>query len=315
MAQASGSNTQIIYGEESTYGTAATVGIYWKGATYGESFGGSTEELQSNAINASRSVQDTKAGNITVGGSIPFELSCVGMGTILKHLMGTNATTGPVGSDYTHTMKRGALPTGLTIEKGYTDISQYEEFVGCKIDSMALSLNPEGLVTGTFEFSGKSQSASGASFDASPTDLGHTVIAHHEATTVEEGGGAAVLLGFELNITNNLDKGKYQVGSQYIASLPEGKGECTGTVTFMFEDLTYYNKWLNNTATSLDITLTDTDGNTIQFYMPNVKYTGDGSPKIESPQGIVIALNWRAIYDVTEATDVKIVLVNTEATI
>jgi hypothetical protein len=313
MAQASGSNAQVIYGEESTYGTAASSGIFWKGATYGESFGGSTEELQSEAINASRSVQDTKAGNISVGGSIPFELSTVGMGTILKHLMGSNATTGA--GPYTHTMKRGALPTGLTIEKGYTDITQYEMFTGCKIDSMALSLNPEGLVTGTFEFSGQDQAASGSSFDASPTDLGHTVIAHHEATTVEEGGGAAVLLGFELNIANNLDKSKYQVGSQYIASLPEGKGDCTGTVTFMFEDLTYYNKWLNETATSLDITLTDTASNTIRFYMPNVKYTGDGSPKIESAQGVVIALNWRAIYDATEATDVEIVLVNGEATI
>lgn len=314
MAQASGSNAQIIYGEESTYGTAATSGIYWKGATYGEGFGGSTEELQSNAINASRAIQDTKAGNVSVGGSIPFELSCVGLGTILKHLMGSNATTG-AGPTYTHTMKRGALPVGLTIEKGFTDITQFELFTGCRIQSMALSLNPEGLVTGTMDFVGKAQSASGSSFDGTPTDLGHTVIAHHEATTVEEGGSAETLLGFEINISNNLDTSKRAVGSQYIASLPEGKGECTGTVIFQFEDLTYYNKWLNNTATSLDITLTDSSSNTIRFYMPNVKYTGDGSPKIESPQGVVIALNWRAIYDVTEATDVEIVLVNTEATI
>ncbi len=313
MTQATGANAQIIFGEESTFGTAATSGIKMGSALYGESFGGSTEELISNAINPSRSVQDVKAGNQTVSGSIPFELSSIGMGTLFKHLMGTNATTGA--GPYTHTQKRGSLPTGLTIEKGYTDISQYELFTGCRINAMALSVTPEGLVTGSFDFVGQDMSASGSSFDGTPTDLGHNPIVHHEATTVQEGGGAATLLGLELNYTNNLDAGRFVIGSANINALPEGRGDTTGTVTLAFENLTLYNKWLNDTESSLDITFTDSAGDTVQFLIPAVHYNGDASPKIESPQGIVIALPFRGIYDATEATDLKVVLVNDEATV
>jgi hypothetical protein len=316
MTQATGSNAQIIWGEESTYGTPPLgAGTLFQSATYGESLSGNIEELRSNAISNTRAVQGVKPGNINCAGSIPFELSSLGMGTLFKHLMGgTPITTGT--GPYTHSIKRGALPVGLSIEKGFTDITQYDLYLGSRIQSCNISAAPEGLVTGAFEFVSKSHSYSGTSFDATPTELGHGMIAHHEATIVEEGGSAVTLLGLDFNITNNLDTSRRGIGSQTIASLPEGLGEITGTITFLFEDLTYINKWVNGTESEIEVAFGDGSGNTIGFYFPRVVYTGEGAPKIETAQGLVTVLNWRAIYDgVTHLTDCRINLNNGEATI
>lgn len=313
MTQAIGASAQISYVEETTYGT--TPGSpsmkLLKAATYGASLSANIEELRSNSINANRSVESARGGNIAVTGSIPFELPALGLGTILKHVLGSNVTTG-AGPTYTHTIKRGSLPVGLTIEKGFTDISQYMVHTGCRFNSMALSLSPQGLVTGSLEVVGQDETASGSSL-GSPSSVAHDPFAHHEATVLE-GGGAADILGFEASLTNNLDTAGYVVGSRNINTLPAGKGDATGTVTFLFEDLVKYNKWLNETETSLKVTYSD-GSNSIELFWPKVKFFGAGSPAIETDQGIVLTMDFRAVYDSSEATDLKITIVNTEATI
>lgn len=219
------------------------------------------------------------------------------------------------GSLYTHTIKRGVLPVGLTIEKGFTDIGQYFAYRGCRIESLSMSITPQGLVTGSIDIKGKAPSdPSSTPLDATPTDPGFATVAHHEASLVEEGGSAATILGFEQTIANALDGDKYQVGSQYRASMPEGLGESTGKITFLFEDLTYYNKWANGTETSVRIVFSQS-GMSLGVYYPRVRYTGDGAPKIDTAQGIVSALDFQAIYDSVEQSDVVITITNTEASI
>lgn len=312
MTQATGAHAQLSYVEETTFGTTpgSPAMKLLKAATYGATLGADIEELQSNSINSSRAVEAARGGNITVAGSLPFELPALGFGTILKHVLGANVTTGT--GPYTHTIKRGALPVGLTIEKGFTDISQYLVYTGCRFNSMALSLSPQGIVTGSLEVAGQDEAASGTSL-GSPSSVAHNPFVHHEATVLE-GGGAADILGLEANITNNLKVDNFVVGNRNIVSLPAGKGDATGTVTFLFEDLVKYNKWLNETESSLKVTYSD-GTNSIEFFWPKVKFFGGASPAIDTDQGIVLTMNFRAIYDSTEATDLKVTIINTEATI
>ena len=309
MTQASGSNGYVAYGEETTYGsTPGSPSLtLLKGATYGEALGGSVAEVRSNAISNVRDIQDVKGGNVDAGGSIPFELA-LNDGVILKHLLGDTVQTTGTGP-YTHVIKRGALPTSLYIEKGFTDVAQYVLFNGVRIESLQLNVQPEGLIAGSLEVKAAAITRGTSSVDATPTDLGHNAIIHHEADLVEEGGAAAILLGLEFTITNNLDQEKFRVGSRYRTSMPEGVGECTGTVTFQFEDETYFNKWINETASSLEFRFTQ-GTSSITFLFPNIKYTGDAVPKIETDKGIITALPFRAIHDAVENSDVVITLVN-----
>lgn len=312
MPEASGANAYIAYGEETTYNqTPGSPSLtLLKGATYGEGLGGSVAEVRSNAISNIRDIQDVKGGNVDTGGSIPFELA-MNDGRLLKHVLGDTVVTTGTGP-YTHTIKRGALPVSLFIEKGFQDIGQFVVYNGVRIESMQLNVQPEGLIAGSIEVRGATITRDTVSLDATPTDLGHNAIIHHEADLVEEGGVAMELLGLEFTITNNLDTEKYRVGSRFRRSMPEGVGECTGTVTFAFEDETQFEKWINETASSLKFRFTQ-GANSITFYFPNVKYTGDGVPKIETDKGIVTALPFRAIHDGTENSDVVITLVNTQA--
>ncbi|MGH6783000.1 MAG: phage tail tube protein, partial [Sphingomicrobium sp.] len=123
-----------------------------------------------------------------------------------------------------------------------------------------------------------------------------------------------VVTGLNMNLTNELDGNSRAIGSRYIASLPEGKGNTNGEVTLFFEDLAKYNKWLNETGSTLKITFTN-GATSIEFFFPAVKYFGQATPKIATTQGVVVPLSFRAVYDATELTDVKVTLINTEATI
>lgn len=313
MVQAIGANAYLSYVEESTWGTTpgSPSMVLLKAATYGETLSANMEELRSNSINGNRAVEYVRGGNFDIGGGIPFEASLLGFGTILKHALGDNTTTGA--GPYTHTIKRGTLPAGLSIEKGFSDISQYFVYTGVKVNSIDFNVQASGLVTGTLNVLGKSVSASGTSL-GTPSSSTHTPIVHHEATAVNEGGSSATILNLTCSITNNLKSDDYNVGSRYRAALQEGKGDTTGTVTFLFENLTLYNKWLNETNSSLDVTFTQ-GSSSLKLDFPSIYYTGQAGPVIETDQGLVVAQNFRAVYDSGEASDVVATLINTEATI
>lgn len=399
MPQAIGANGYLSYREEAVWGDGGSgTPKMLKAATYGESLGGNVEELISNAINASRAVEAARGGNIGVAGSVPIELPLLGIGTMLKHALGsvttgrhvsqqpTNVTgvvidyaesscdagdgtlaftvigttlawtangdtagtaqdvsaggtftleSGTVGNalivtvtagslpstdqsdaditvsatQYKHIIKRGTLPAGLAIEKAFTDINQYFVYTGCKISQMSLNIANSGFVTGSFDVLGKDESASGATV-GTPTEPAHSPVVHHEAS-IEEGGAPATILGLDANITNEIKDDDFKVGSRYRATLQEGKGNATGTITVQFDNLTYYEKWLNETESSLKAVFTVTGGS-IEFYWPKIKYFGDLGANLESAQGIVMPLSFRAVKDTTEDSDVVITIVNTE---
>jgi hypothetical protein len=121
------------------------------------------------------------------------------------------------------------------------------------------------------------------------------------------------VLNLNFNITNGLYDARI-VGSRESANIGAGKSEITGEISVMFEDLTYFNKWLNETETSIKLTYTN-GTSTCEFNFPRVKYSGPGSREIESQEGVVLNLKFRALVDSTEGSDVVITLINDEATV
>lgn len=312
MAQATGANARFSFVQESTWGT--TPGSpsmkLLKAAGYGESLGAEIELLKSNAINSNRSVEIVRGGNIKVKGGIPLEVAALGLGTILKNALGTNVTTGA--GPYVHTMKRGALPAGMSIEKGFVDLAQYFVFTGSKINALNLSIPNNGLVTGSLDVIAKQMSAPSGTSLGTPTATTHVPFTEWEAVC-KEGGSVATFLNMNLSITNNLDAVE-ALGSRYIASLMETKGEVTGEVTLMFDSVTVMNKWLNETSSSLQVTLTNA-ANSFDVLVPNIRYIGDATPKIQSEKGVVLPLKFQGIYDSVTGTDIQFTLTNTETTV
>lgn len=311
MTQAIGASARITYVPETTWGT--TPGSpsmrQLKAIVGGESLGAEIERLMSMAINASRSVESYRGGRISVKGAMPFEVAPLGFATLMKHALGTVATTGT--ATYTHTIKRAALPAGMTIEKGFTDLAKYFVFTGCKPDKVSINVTPRGIVTGSMDIIGK-QLSYGTTSLGTATTAAHSPFVQHEAVN-QEGGSNATLLNLALSWTNALDPVE-AIGSRYIQALTEGKGMCEGSITMMFEDTTTLDKWLNETSSSLKCTFTSSS-QSLEFYMGAVKYFGDAVPKIQNDKGVIVELPFAAAYDSSSATDLRVTFVNSESSI
>lgn len=311
--QATGALARLSFVPEVTWNTTPGTPSMklLKAATPGEGLGADFAEVISKAINAKRAIEWVRLGNADIKGAVPFEVAPLGIGTILKHALGTVSTSGS--GPYTHVIKRGSLPVGMSIEKAFLDLATpyYVVFTGCKPNSMSLSIPADGLITGSLDMIAGGFSGSTTSL-GSPTAVAHTPFMDSEAA-FEVGGSGATVLNANIQIGNNLEAVK-AAGSRYIAALNDGKGDCTGEFTLMFTDTTEYAKWAAETASSFKATFTS-GANSIEWYFPSIVYTGDAVPKIANDQGIVVPFKFRAKYDSGTATDVRVTIVSTESTI
>ncbi|WP_136419970.1 phage tail tube protein [Herbaspirillum sp. ST 5-3] len=398
MDQATGANSYIAIWEETNYGVRPGSPSLKKiaAAVAGVSLKANVEKLVSNALSSARNVAAARGGNITVSGSLPFELPLLGIGTLLKHAIGPVTTTNvklvsddggltnvivkcadsgtPAGAgtltltgssltwaangetagagvdvsaagDYTlqsstashaltitttgtvtgasaqvtvgaaaykHVIKRGALPAGLGVEIAHTDIGVYEDFDGCRIDKMSLSVGTSGLVTGSFDVVGKQMTAPSGSALGVPTSVTHAPFVHHEAVILESGESVNAI-SFDIALMNALDPVRV-VGSRNIATAREGRGDLTGKLTTLLEDATMINKVLNETASSNRLFFSTATGS-VEFYMPSTKYFGDAGSGIPTDKGIVLGVDYQATNDAGLATDIQVTIINSEATL
>jgi hypothetical protein len=322
MPQATGANAQVIYQAEATFGVTNPSPDALMLPIINESIGQKRNLVKSNVIRSNRNPVKPKQGNKDVSGNIVTELNPF-MGIMLHHLMGANVTTG-AGGNKTHTMKVGALPVSLSIEKGFLDLAVDEYFLanGCRINKGSFEITPEGPLPVTFEYLGKKITASGASFDATPIDYGHLGWDMSEMVMLEGGSAFSVGSNLKFDITNDCDGGMYVIGGGgERRAIPEGSTLIEGTLVALFEDMALLTKAINFTETSISATLTrgtgdGTAGNEyLQFLLEELVY-GEATPLITGPKGVLIELPFSAFYDNgAAASAVQIILKNTQAII
>ena len=319
MTRATGSLAKVVYGEETTFNVAPSPfgGHVISSHTYGGSAAVTKEELVSDVISANRARQENAVvtGNQSGAISVPFNLSINGLPRLMKHALGPVVTTGS--GPYTHTIKRGALPIGMHFEYQYPDISTNISHGGGRVNSLSANIANSGLIAGTLEvLTAGSAAISGTALATSPTTPTHKPIHHKSATSVQEGGSAAEITGLEWNIANNLDDTDYVIGNVQRKSLVEGIGDLTGTLMVNFENDAFYKKWLEDTKSSLKISLVWDPGNEeMTIDIPNIRYIGEVGPGVPSSQGITLTLPWRAMYDATAQSDIVVTVINSEATL
>lgn len=320
MAQASGSNTRITYDEESTFGTTPGTPDFTIVPFSSEGLGLKTELLRSNVIRGTRNPQMPSRGNRDVSGNIITELS-PSMGTLLKHLVGTVTTTG-ASSPYTHVIKVGALPVGLTLEKGFTDIAQYFLYNGCRINKGSFEFLPSGPVPLTLDFMGAKRTVSGTSVDSTPTDPGHVPFQNFSAVILEGGSSIATVTSLKFDVENDMAGDNYVIGGGgYRYAIPEGATVVSGELTALFDSITLFTKAMNGTESSLKVTLSHgtgagTAGNeSIEFFIPELIYQ-EQDPTIKDARGVLVTLPFTAYYnDGADASALKITLKNPSPTI
>lgn len=166
-------------------------------------------------------------------------------------------------------------------------------------------MKAEGIVPIKFMVLGQDQTSSttpiaGATYPAAPT---RTPYSGFNGTIKEGGAVIAVLTEVKVTLKNNLSA-IYVVGSPATLEPAIGKSMVTGTVTAYFQDTVMLNKFVNETESSIEFTLTD-GTYSYDFLIPRVKYTG-APPNVSSDKPITLSMPFTALLDSVTGTNLRI---------
>ena len=296
MAFAQGSRSSLSYIVESTFGTTPA-GNFQNLPFTTHSLNMTKERVAGTDIQADRMSRVDRHGNRQVVGDITADLRDTDFDDLLESAM-LNTWSANV-------LKVGTVPKYFSIEDYAADIDQARLFTGCSVNTLSVALAPNAMVTGTFGIVGKDMSISAtektqdaatgaAPFDAYSGDL-------------EIGGSvAAIVTAMDFTLTNGFDP-TFVVGDDSAPSLEVGDAVVEGSISAYFEDASLLNRFINETETSLKVTVGDNEStpNTMEFFFPRCKINS-ADVGVDGPTSRVISLAFVALRDETEATNLRI---------
>jgi hypothetical protein len=317
--------------DEVTYGTAVTVTRFVEYDK--ESVTQDIERIESKGLRPNRRVlatDDWLPGRIGCNGPVEFEWQNKGMGLILKHMLGTIASSQPsAGPDPTvweHTAKVGALDGKMfTSQIGRTGVdgtTRAFTYAGCKIPEWELSCDSQGILT--LKATVDAQSESTAVALASASYAAAVVPLVYVGGTLSIGGVATDVYDYSLKASNSLKLDRYFMRGAATGQLKkeplEGDKmrEYSGELKAEFTDLTLYNKYVNGTVGSLTsffagAIISNSFRYALEITHPAVRFDGK-TPNVDGPGIIEQSLPFKCLDDGSATTPVQMLYRTTDTT-
>ena len=299
------SRHDMFYIEEVTYGDTPAVDPAFLDLRHtGTTLGLAKESFQSEELHADRQIRDFRHGVKSVAGDLSMELSYGSFDDFLEAtLMGTWATD---------VLKAGVERRSFSVLRHFEDLpsgNPYFLYAGIEFNALNLTIPASGMVTGSFTVLGQSQvTLADLSSLGTPTFGAPITTQPFDSFTgsiLEAGGAISVVTEVSLTLENGL-AAKNVVGSDETILPSVDKSNLTGSVTAFFEDTVILDKFLNETESSLEVTLTDPAGNSYIIELPRIKYNG-GQPDVASGGGpITINFPIQALYNVADLSNIVI---------
>ena len=299
MAFAQGSRSSLSYIVESAFGTTPA-GNFTNLPFSTQSLNLTKDRVAGNDIQQDRMPRVDRHGNRQVAGDIAVDLRDGDYDAFLESAL--------LNTWSTNVLKVGTTPKFFSVEDYAADIDQARVFTGLAVSTMGISLAPNQMVTTTFGMVGKDMTigavektqdaASGAApFDAYSGDI-----------SIGNVGGAtpvAIVTSLDFTLTNSFAP-TFVIGDASAPSLEYGRADVEGTLTAYFEDATLINRFLNETETEIEVSVDDPTGaNSYTFTFPRVKINS-ADVGVDGPTSRMISMSFVALYDATEATNLKI---------
>jgi hypothetical protein len=251
----------------------------------------------SEEIRSDGQITDMRHGMRRVNADLGFELSYGAFDAWLEAALGGTWTT--------NVLKAGRTARFFTLEERHTDISQYAVTTGAVINSMSLNIQPEAMVTGSFGIIGRNQAWSGTSLGSPTAVASHPPFSGFTGTINEGGSAIANLTALELNIARNVEP-IFVVGPSDLAKeMTLGQNVITGTATFLLESATLLSKFLNETESSLEVTLDGPAGGDLTILIPRLKYTS-GARQRGVGTSLVVSMSFQALYSSGSASNIVV---------
>lgn len=305
MAFSQTSRTRLSYIPEVTFGVTPVGNFQEIPITTGTNLNITKSRLQSQAIYSDRQPRHDRHGNIGASGQITCELSNQNYDDLLEGLMMSTWDASPVASP--DELKVGTTIKTFTFEDYAADIDQARLFTGCGISSGSFRFSSDGegsMVETTFEVLGASGSISVLEKTVTSAPINQPFDSYNGSLEIGDTGGALsginTITQIELNVNNNIEQA-YVVGSPDAQQLLYGNCTVEGNITAYFEDTSLYNRFLNETETAFEVTVTAPGGTTpYSFFIPKAKFNGGDIPVQGTAR--MITIPFVALYDATEGS-------------
>lgn len=192
----------------------------------------------------------------------------------------------------------------MFVERQFLDTGKYQKFNGVAVNEFPLNVAPRAMVNGSLNLLGMS---SGAIVGASESGVSpepkssSSPYAAFDGTLHEGGSLIAVVttLDWTLNRNRTLEA---VVGSKFSPDVFEGDAVPTGNLTAFFESEILYNKFVNETESTIFLKLDDPDGvNFASVVFPRIKYNG-GSMDPPQRGPVPLSMPFKALAHATYNT-------------
>ncbi|MBV5327026.1 MAG: hypothetical protein JZU65_05220, partial [Chlorobium sp.] len=206
-----------------------------------------------------------------------------------------------------------------TIEKGFTDLGQYFQYLGCKCNKFGFEVNPSGILPLDMDFLGLDRVIEVASFDPAAVELEHEAFEAFVASIKVGGATIDTISALKWTLVNNLDGDVYCIGGagkRY--SIPQGSTIVSGSITVLFDSMALLDAATNGTDSAIEFSLTNgtgdgTAGNeSLKMEFQELIFQ-EQDPIIKDKKGILLELPWTAFLNSgSNASSVMATLKNTQ---
>jgi hypothetical protein len=300
MAFAQGSRSSLSFIAESAFGTTPSTPTFANLPFNTHSLDLTKDRVEGNEIQADRMPRVDRHGNKQAGGSIEVDLRKGDFDGLFESAF--------LNSYSTNVLKIGTTPKFFSFEDAANEIDQFRLFTGMSVSTLNVSIAPNQMVTGTFDMVGKTmtQAATTASTGGAPTASSTNAPFDSYSGTIEDGGsGLAIVTSLDFSLTNSFAP-TFVIGSDSAQQLEFGRAVVEGTMTVYYEDATLINKFLNETESSLSVSVDDPTGaSSYTFDFPRVKYNGAAVP-VQNPASRLITIPFVSLFDTAEGTNLKL---------
>ncbi len=248
---------------------------------------GSTNPLQNILVQVSKTVAPTTTV-LTFEGT-PFT--------------GATGSGGAAVKVNTSRLSNGTTERTFSLERGHTDINQFFLYRGMMVDKLSLSLKSKSVITGQLDFVGKDAIRNGSTQMGTPAASQTYDVMNAVAGigTIQEGGSAisgTALTDFTINLSNNT-RARAALGTMGAYSLGSGTLMVEGSMTVYLSDGTLYDKFINQSNSSVVVPMYDAAGNGYVFTVPNMKYKDAKVTGGSLDTDCMLEIPYQAFYDPT----------------
>ncbi len=296
------SNGRLAYVKELTPGSTPTTPAFKTFDFTNESLALSKNNIRSNTVASSRVVKSSRATSAQTGGSINFEMTkAAELEQLLESLAG-NAWASNV------LKMGGTVVDTYTIERALAVGSMYRRFVGSRIGSLDLTIQPEQFISGAFGIVGSAEASAtaaiaGSTYAAAATAAKLTSL-DTLAVTATGIAGTFDYAQLSLKIDNNLSPSK-RLGGTPTRKVRAGQCVVTGELQLFVEDNAWNDAYLAETPFALTVQLRNASLG-YDFTMPVCAITSYSDPNTGNGGEFIATVGFEATFDASSSTSLSI---------